>query len=110
MSRMGNARVRMPERARRGEIVEIRAIVEHPMESGFRPDNVGKPIPRHIVESFTCAYGGVEVFRARLYPAVSTNPYFLFHVVATRSADLVFTWSDDLGGVATHTAHLEVGD
>jgi len=107
---MGSARVRLPERAKRGEVIEIRAIVEHPMESGFRVDNVGKPIPRHIVESFSCVYAGTEVFRARLYPAVSTNPYFLFHVVATRSADLVFTWTDDRGGVATHTAHIEVSD
>lgn len=102
------ARVRVQERATRGEIVEVRAIVLHPMESGFRPDNTGKPIPRHIVERFTCAYAGREVFRARLYPAVSTNPYFQFYLVATESADLVFTWIDDRGEMATHTARLEV--
>jgi sulfur-oxidizing protein SoxZ len=108
VSALGNTRVKMPERAKRGEQVEIRAMIQHPMESGFRPDNVGRTIPRNIVESFTCTYGGSQIFRAKLHPAVSTNPYLSFYVVATHSADLVFTWNDDHGGVATHTAHLEV--
>ena len=100
----------MPETAKRGDTVEVRTMITHPMESGFRLNNVGQPIPRHIVQSFTCAYGGKEVFRAKLHPSVSTNPYFLFYVVATQTADLVFTWTDDRGGVATHTAHLTVYD
>ena len=108
MSQPGPARVRVPERAARGEPVEIRAMITHPMESGFRLDNMGRPIPRHIVDSFTCAYDGKEVFRARLHPAVSTNPYFVFYVVATQSADLLFTWVDDRGGMATHSVRLEV--
>ena len=110
MSQLGNARVRVPERAKSGMVIEIRAMVEHPMESGFRLNNVGKPIPRHIVESFTCHYDGREVFRAKLHPAVSTNPYFVFYTVATRSGDLIFTWTDDRGGVVTHVAQIEVTD
>jgi sulfur-oxidizing protein SoxZ len=108
MSRLGRGRVRVPERAAKGEIVEIRAMVEHPMESGFRVDNTGRTIPRHIVESFSCTYGGKEVFRARLHPAVSTNPYFVFYLVATVSAELVFTWADDQGGVTTERTMLTV--
>jgi sulfur-oxidizing protein SoxZ len=108
VSQLGSARVRVPERAQRGEPVEIRAMITHPMESGFRLDNVGRAIPRHIVDTFTCSYGGKEIFRAKLHPGVSTNPYFVFYVVATESTDLLFTWTDDRGGVATHTAHLEV--
>ena len=107
---LGAARVRVPERARRGEVIEIRAMVEHPMESGFRLDNVGKPIARHIVTAFTCEYDGREVFRATLHPAVSTNPYFLFYARATRSGDLLFTWKDDRGATATHRAHIEVAE
>jgi sulfur-oxidizing protein SoxZ len=108
MSRLGIARVRLPERAKRGDIIEIRAMVQHPMESGFRLDNVGRAIPRHIVESFTCTYEGKEIFRARLHPAVSANPYLAFYAVATVTGELVFTWIDDQGGVATHTARIEV--
>ena len=101
MSRMGAARVRMPESAKRGEVIEIRTLVQHPMESGFRLDNTGKEIPRHIVESFECAYNGREIFRAKLHPAVSTNPFFTFYAVASESGELLFTWKDDQGGEAT---------
>lgn len=105
---MGRARVRVPDTASRGEVIEIRTMVEHPMDSGFLHNNMGQPIPRHIVETFTCTYNGREIFRARLHPAVSTNPYFLFHTVATETGELVFTWKDDQGGVATASARIEV--
>ncbi len=108
MSRMGAARVRMPESAKRGEIIEIRTLVQHPMESGFRLDNTGKPIARHIIESFDCTYNGREIFRVKLHPAVSTNPFFTFYAVASESGELVFTWKDDQGGVATATQNLVV--
>lgn len=108
MSKLGNARVRVPEKARAGEVIEIRAMVDHPMESGFRLNNVGRPIPREIVESFVCEYDGREVFRARIHPAVSTNPYLVFHVVAIRSGEVKFTWRDDRGGIATQVAQLTV--
>jgi sulfur-oxidizing protein SoxZ len=108
VSRMGAARVRMPGSAKRGEIIEIRTLVQHPMESGFRLDNTGKEIARHIVESFDCTYNGREIFRARLYPAVSTNPFFTFYAVAAESGDFVFTWKDDQGGMATTTSHIDV--
>lgn len=110
MSKLGAVRVRMPEQAKPGEVIEIRALAQHPMESGFRHDNTGRPIPRHIVTSFSCSYNGREIFSARLHPAVSTNPYFMFHALAGASGELVFTWKDDQGGVATHTARLKVGD
>lgn len=105
---MNRHSIRMPERAAPGEIVTIRALVRHPQESGFRHDNVGKPIPRHIIETFTCHYLGAEVFRARLFTGVATNPYFLFHVRAVETGPLVFTWTDDRGGVTEATRHLDV--
>ena len=108
MSRIGTGRVRMPGNAKRGEVIEIRTLVQHPMESGFRLDNMGKNIPRHIVESFHCTYNGREIFRVKLHPAVSTNPFFTFYTVAAESGDFVFTWKDDQGGVATATSHIDV--
>ena len=108
MSKLGKARIRVPDRAAKGQVVEIRTMVEHPMDSGYRVDNMGRTIRRHIVESFTCTYGGKEVFRARLFPAISTNPYFVFHLVASESAELRFTWQDDQAGAVTETAFLTV--
>jgi sulfur-oxidizing protein SoxZ len=105
---IGPANVRVPASAKRGEVIEIRAMVQHVNASGFRHDNMGKPIARHIVEQFTCRYNGVEVFRAKLHPAISTNPYFAFHVVADQSGEFVFFWRDDKGAEYTHKQPFSV--
>lgn len=107
-SRLGKARLRVPRTAKRGETVEIRVMIEHPMESGFRHDNMGEPIPRHIATAFDCSYDGRNVFRATLHPAVSTNPYFVFYIVAQETGELVFSWVDDRGGTVTATSQLTV--
>jgi sulfur-oxidizing protein SoxZ len=105
---VANLKVRVPAIAQRGQVIEVFALAIHPMESGFRLDNVGKAIPRHIIESFTCTYGGKEVFRAKLHSAVTANPYFAFHLVASESAELVFAWRDDKGNVGDERALLTV--
>ena len=108
-SRLGKVRIRVPKTAKRGEVIEVRVMVQHPMESGFRHDNVGKLVPRHIATDFNCRYNGREVFRADLHPAVSTNPYFSFYLVANDSGELVFSFADDRGGTVSETAQLSVG-
>jgi sulfur-oxidizing protein SoxZ len=104
------SRVRVPARARRGEPVQIRALLKHPMESGFRYNAVGKPIPRHIVVDFVCIYNGEEVLRVKLFPAVSANPYFTFFATAVDSGELQFTWRDDRGNEWNDRAAIEVVD
>jgi sulfur-oxidizing protein SoxZ len=100
--------IRLPQQARRGEIIEIKAMIEHPNHSGFRVDLVGKAVPRNIVETFTCNYGGQEVFHAALYPAIATNPYLSFFVIARDSGELELTWTDDRGVVVKERATLTV--
>lgn len=102
------AKVRVPERAKRGEIIEIRSLAIHVMETGFRHDSVGQKVPRHIVEHFKCEYAGREIFSATLHPAIAANPYFVFHTRAVSSGEVLFTWRDDRGGVITERAHIEV--
>ena len=105
---MARTFIRVPAQAKRGDIVEIKAMVEHPNHSGFRVDDVGKAIPRHIVETFTCVYAGKEVFRATLHPAIATNPYLSFFVVARETGDLELTWTDDRGVIVKEHATLSV--
>lgn len=105
---MANLKVRVPASAKRGQVIEVFALAIHPMESGFRLDNVGKAIPRHIIEAFTCTYGGKEVFRAKLHPAITANPYFAFHIVAAESGELLFAWRDDKGNSGEERALLTV--
>ena len=105
---MADARILMPETARRGEIIEIRTLVAHAMENGFRRTHLGVPIPRNIITDFVCTYNGVEVFRAELHPSVSANPYIVFTTVAVESGTLTFQWRGDNGFSATQSARITV--
>jgi sulfur-oxidizing protein SoxZ len=98
----------MPSQARRGQVIEIRTIVSHQMETGFRRTERGATIPRDIIQLFVCTYNGVEVFRAELHPAISANPYIAFSTVATESGTLEFRWTGDNGYTLTETATLQV--
>ena len=105
---MASALINVPARARRGEIIEIKTLVSHPMETGYRRDNLGGAIPRAIVRLFVCAYNGTEVFRAELHPAIAANPFIVFSTVAVESGTLTFTWTGDGGFSATESAAITV--
>ena len=102
------SRVRVPPKAAKGEVIEIRAVITHPMESGQRVNEVGQRVPRKIINRFVCSYNGVEVFAADWFPSITANPYLAFHTVATESGTLSFAWIDDDGTVYTATAKIEV--
>jgi sulfur-oxidizing protein SoxZ len=78
-----------------GEIVEVRTLVSHPMESGMRSDGAGSYIPRHIINTFRAEFGGEIVFEAQMEPAIAANPYFEFALRPQVSGTLVLTWIDD---------------
>jgi sulfur-oxidizing protein SoxZ len=101
-------RIVMPSTAKKGEVVQVKTIIQHEMESGFRRDNRGLAIPRHIITSFVVTYAGAEVFRADLFPGVAANPYFGFTTTAVETGEVVFTWSDDRGDVTTERRTLTV--
>ena len=105
---MARVVVSIPKRARRGEIIEIRTLAGHTMETGFRRTQRGEPIPRDIITLFTCSYNGVEVFRAELHPAVAANPLIAFHTIAAESGTLEFRWTGDNGFAASHSATITV--
>ncbi len=83
--------------AKKGDIVEVKALVSHIMETGQRKDRDGKVIPRKILNKFTCTVNGKEVFAADFEPAVSANPYIQFKFKAEQSGPVVLTWTDDDG-------------
>lgn len=100
--------INMPRTARRGEVIEIRVTIGHPMETGYRPGADGKRLPRDIIQRFSCRYDGETVFAADLYPAISANPYIAFHTVATQSGALEFRWEGDNGFAHTERAAISV--
>jgi sulfur-oxidizing protein SoxZ len=83
--------------AKKGDIVEVKALVSHVMESGQRKDNAGKVIPRKILNKFVCTVAGKQVFAADFEPAISANPYIQFKFKAEQSGPVVLTWTDDDG-------------
>jgi sulfur-oxidizing protein SoxZ len=105
---MARALIHMPATARKGEVIEIRALIGHPMETGFRPGVDGKVLPRDIIRQFTCRYNGETVFSAELHPAISANPYFAFYTVATESGTLEFSWQGDNGFAQTEKMPITV--
>ena len=101
-------RVKAPKKAAMGEIIEIKTLINHAMESGQRKDSGGNPIPRRIINRFEVALNGRQVFAMDLYPSVSANPYVAFFLKAEESGDMTFTWHDDDGSVYEQTKTIEV--
>lgn len=92
-------RIRMPSTAKAGEVIEVKTLISHPMESGQRKDAAGKPIPRKIIKQFVASFNGKEVFRADWHPSISANPYQSFFLKVPETGTFVFEWIDDDGSV-----------
>jgi sulfur-oxidizing protein SoxZ len=108
MSKTSRTGITMPAQAKKGAIIEIRAIVQHDMETGYRYTEDGKRIPRDIIRLFTCQYNGEEVFRADFYPGTGANPLIIFTTEAVASGTLVFKWVGDGGYEAVNQAQITV--
>ena len=94
---MSVARLRVPREARRDEIIEIRLLLEHPMESGFRRDPLGRSIPKNVIHTLLVRYDGREILRGEFGSGMAANPYLAFHTRATASGDVEVSWVDDAG-------------
>lgn len=109
---MARTLLNVPKQAKAGEVIEIRALIQHPMETGYRPGPDGKTLPRDIIRRFECRYddGATNemIFGAELAPAIAANPYLAFHLIATKSGKLTFTWEGDNGFAQTETVALKV--
>jgi len=108
VSKTSRTIVTMPATAKKGEILEVRIIVQHDMESGFRHTETGQRVPRDIIRDFRCTYNGAEVFRVELHPAMGANPLIVFTTVATESGTLEFKWSGDNDYASSTTSSLTV--
>jgi sulfur-oxidizing protein SoxZ len=105
---MPSALINVPSRARRGDIIEIKTLMSHIMETGYRRTAAGDLVPRDIITSFACRYNGVEIFRADLFPAIAANPFITFFTVATESGKFEFEWIGDKGFSETASASITV--
>ena len=104
------ARVLVPKQARRGAVIEIRVVVQHVMETGYRLDHFGRAIPKNVINTLTARYNGEEIFRAEMGSGIAANPYLQFYTVATESGEIVFDWVDDAGERGSERAAIAVID
>jgi sulfur-oxidizing protein SoxZ len=105
---MASALINVPRKAKRGEVIEIKTLMSHIMETGYRRTATGELVPRDIITSFACRYNGVEIFRADLFPAIAANPFITFFTVATESGKFEFDWIGDRGFTETASASILV--
>lgn len=98
----------VPTTARKGEVIEIRAVVQHPMETGYRVDSEGQKLARDLVRRVECRFEGELVFAADLHPAIAANPYLAFRMLASGSGTVTVSWQGDQGFAHSESALLTV--
>lgn len=105
---MAKPRVKIPKTAKAGDIIRIKTLISHRMESGQRKDENGNIIPRSIINSFRCEFNGKLVFSCDIDPAISANPYFEFNSRVEEAGTFKFTWVDDDGTVTEKEQAIEL--
>jgi sulfur-oxidizing protein SoxZ len=102
-------KIRVPKTAKKGDVIEIKTLLPHVMESGQRKDRDGKVIPRKIINKFAVEFNGKPVFSANIEPAIAANPYMQFFAKVEESGTFKFSWTDDDGTVTTAEEKISVG-
>ncbi|HJP20700.1 MAG TPA: thiosulfate oxidation carrier complex protein SoxZ [Alphaproteobacteria bacterium] len=105
---MTSARMKVPKKAKKGEIITVKSLIKHAMETGQRSGKDGKKVPRLIVNNLVCTYNGKEVFKADWWPAIAANPYLAFNLRAQESGTIELSWTDDSGKTVKKSAEMEV--
>ena len=102
------ARIQVASPVRRGQAMEVRLLIQHPMETGFRYEFSGTSIAKNVIHSMSAEYGGRVVFRARMGSGVAANPLLQFWVRPDQSGDIRVVWEDDQGVKGQVIARIEV--
>src|ERR1700752_4568907 len=105
---MASTLINVPPKAKRGDVIEIKTLMSHIMETGYRHTVSGEAVPRDIITSFTCRFNGAEIFRAHLFPAIPANPFCSFFTIVTESGKFEFEWVGDKGFSETASASITV--
>ena len=105
---MPSALINVPAKAKRGDVIEIKTLMSHIMETGYRHTASGEAVPRDIITSFTCRFNGKEIFRADLFPAIAANPFFSFFTTVSESGTFEFEWVGDQGFSENASASIAV--
>jgi len=106
---MSNAmRISAPKTATRGEVIELKTLIQHDMESGYRLDSRGEVVPRKILEKFECFYNGEIIFQADFQRGIAANPFLTFYTKATESGTLRFKYTEETGKTFEDSVEITV--
>lgn len=105
---MASARLKVPKKAKKGDIITVKSLIKHKMETGQRKGKDGKKIPRMIIKHVSATYNGAEVFSADWWPSISANPFLSFKLRAADSGDIEIKWTDDNDKVVSKSAKISV--
>ena len=105
---MARALINVPKTAKVGDVIEIKTLVSHPMETGYRVGLGGEMLARDIIQTFVCSFNGAQIYRAEFSPAVAANPYLTFHAMVSESGTFEFRWEGDNSFQLVETASISV--
>src|SRR5262249_60552055 len=103
---IGDARIRIPDRITRGDLITVNAIVVHPMDTGFFRTADGQPIPAYFITDVVITYGDEQVARFEWTSGVSKDPIVSFTLTADKEAPLTMVWTDTKGGVYRQSVNV----
>ncbi|MBA3522881.1 MAG: thiosulfate oxidation carrier complex protein SoxZ [Gemmatimonadales bacterium] len=103
---IGDARIRVPDRIARGDLITVNSIISHPMDTGFFRTPEGQPIPAYFIKDVVVTYGDQEVARFEWTSGISRDPVLSFTIKADREAPLTMVWSDNQGGVFQQSVNI----
>ena len=109
MTEIGEARIRVPDQIRRGDLITVNAIISHPMDTGFFRTAEGTPIPAYFIKNVVVTYGGQEVARFDWTSGISRDPVVSFTLKADKEAPLSMVWSDNKGAIFKQSIHISFG-
>jgi sulfur-oxidizing protein SoxZ len=105
---MARVLINIPREIHAGETIAIRTLIQHVMESGYRPDADGRVVPRDILRRFTASFDGEEVFAVELSSAIAANPFLSFTMLVARGGTLTMRWEGDRDFDQTETRQIAV--
>jgi sulfur-oxidizing protein SoxZ len=100
---MSTPRVRLPRSASKGEIVEIRTLIDHPMITG-----ISSPGPRDMLDRFVARMNGEVIFSFDFDNGTSANPYVVFFARLEETSAFEFVWTHENGTEFTSTGEIRV--
>ena len=103
---IGEARIKVPDRITRGDVIVVNSIISHPMDTGFFRNAEGDPIPAYFIREVVVTYGEQEVARFEWTSGISRDPVVSFTLKADTEGPLTMVWTDNKGATFKQSVNI----